>query len=170
MITSKKSLFYIVGFSALLIVTVFLFFLLSDKNNAKLVYVDNAIVFSEFNLFKDLSKSRNTQLKHQKKYVDSLASLLNKKASTATSGDDLKKQFIKENNRLNEMNRRYTKEVNAQVWNRLNAYMREFGEQNDYQLILGTRGDGNIMHAAKKLDVTKAFIKFANDRYEGNSN
>ncbi|MFD2433838.1 OmpH family outer membrane protein [Mesonia maritima] len=121
-------------------------------------------------MFKDLSKSRNTQLKHQKKYVDSLASLLNKKASTATSGDDLKKQFIKENNRLNEMNRRYTKEVNAQVWNRLNAYMREFGEQNDYQLILGTRGDGNIMHAAKKLDVTKAFIKFANDRYEGNSN
>lgn len=166
---SKKSLFYIIGFSALLMVNLFLFFLLSDKNDAKLVYVDNAIVFSEFNLSKDLSKSRNTQLEHQKKYVDSLASLLNKKTST-TSRDDLKKQFIKENQQLNEMNRHYTKEVNTQVWDRLNTYIREFGEQNGYQLILGTRGDGNIMHAAEKLDVTKAFLKFANDRYEGNSN
>ena len=168
MTTAKISLFYTIGFIALVIVNIFLIFSLPVKNDSTLVYVDNAVVFSEFNLSKDLNKLHRSELENQGKKVDSLVSLLRKKLPSDPE-NHLEQLFVEENDRLNEMNKYFSNEISIQVWERLNAYIQEFGEQNNYNLILGTRGDGNIMHAKEGLDVTEAFLKFANDRYEGNA-
>ena len=59
-------------------------------------------------------------------------------------------------------------ELSQQVWTRLNKYMTDYGQANNYKIIFGTQGNGNVMYAEEGLDVTNDFLLFANNNYEGN--
>lgn len=115
---------------------------------------------------KDLSQGHQKNLGDQKRTVDSLLAIL--QDSEANIGDEeLRRNFVFENNKLKEMGDYFTNNVSQQVWSRLNSYMQEYGAQKNYSIIMGTQGNGNIMYAQKHLDVTQDFIEFANKKYEG---
>lgn len=156
----------IINSVVLLSLLIFSFFYYLENDKPQTVYLDNVAVFSNFNLAKDLNATHQKELNLQKKKVDSLVAIL-QNTPESNPNENLQKQFIFENNKLKEMSEYFTNEVSQQVWSRVNSYIKEFGEQNKYSIVFGTQGSGNIMYADKKLDITNAFIEFANKKYEG---
>jgi outer membrane protein len=165
-LNKKPSLLTIINSIVLLSALLFAFFYYLENNHPRTVYLDNVAVFSNFNLAKDLNTIHQKDLNLQKKRVDSFVTIL-QNTTKSSPNENLQKQFIFENNKLKEMGEYFTNEVSQQVWSRVNSYVKEFGEQNNYSIVFGTQGNGNIMYADKKLDITTAFIEFANKKYEG---
>lgn len=151
-------------FIVLLVAYHFIFNKVEDKKNT--VYIDNVLLFSGFNMTGDLKSSYQKELQDQKDKVDSLIAEL-QEAEEGTVKENLQRRFVSENNKLKELNEYFINDLSAQVWERLNLYIQEFGEANGYSLILGTQGAGNIMHADNKLDITQEFLRYANNKYEG---
>tara|TARA_B100001057_G_scaffold494278_1_gene590472 strand:+ start:1191 stop:1628 length:438 start_codon:yes stop_codon:yes gene_type:complete len=138
----------------------------SEQKN-DIAYIDNVITFSKFNYSIELQKENEKIIKGQKFLVDSLVMVLRDEQSEGKTNEALQRQFMSENNRLKEMGEYFSKDTGKKVWDRLNVYVKEYGEKNHYQIILGTQGSGNIMFAEKSLDITEPFLKYANSRYEG---
>ncbi|MCD2257581.1 OmpH family outer membrane protein [Psychroserpens luteolus] len=53
------------------------------------------------------------------------------------------------------------------VINDINDYVKEFGEKNNYDIIFGARGSGNIMYASEKSDLTQEVLDGLNAEFEG---
>ncbi len=163
---SKPSLLSIINSVLLLGFIIFFIFSNLENDTPQIVYLDNVAVFSGFNLAKDLNKLHQKELIHQKKKVDSLVGLL-QADSKEEPMEIQQRQFVFENNKLKEMGEYFQNEVSQQVWNRVNDYIQQYGKQNNYKIVLGTQGNGNIMYGDKEVDITEAFIEFANKKYEG---
>ncbi len=131
-----------------------------------IVYVDNVKLFSNFNMAKDLNQQHQSELQQQKNKVDSLVALL-QAADEGADNAAQQQQFVFENNKLREMGEYFAGEVSQQVWSRLNGYMQEYGKENNYEIVLGTQGSGNLMFAKEARNVTQEFIAYANNKYEG---
>ncbi|MBX2828556.1 MAG: hypothetical protein KTR22_10340 [Flavobacteriaceae bacterium] len=166
---SKKSIPTLVNSILLLGIICFISIYLLEDKREQIVYVDNVELFSNFNMAKDLNQQHQNQLQLQKNRVDSLVTLLqNVEQGTDYSADQ--QRFVAENNKLREMGEYFAGEVSQQVWTRLNSYMEEYGKHHDYQIILGTQGNGNLMFAEDARNITQEFIQFANNKYEGKDN
>ena len=141
-------------------------YLLNKESRQKIVHFDNAKVFSEFNLSKELSALGMQQINPQKKKVDSLVVILQQKENLKNK-EEIERLFMTENTKLQKMSETISNQTNYQIWSRINEYAKAFGDQKEYQIILGTTGNGNIMYAESSVDVTNDFIAYANKKYEG---
>ncbi len=66
-----------------------------------------------------------------------------------------------------EIDTRIRIEFEQQVWNQLNTYMLEFGKEKPYQVILGTRNEGNVLFINESNNITSELIDFSNKKYLG---
>lgn len=130
-------------------------------------YVDNIILFNQFNMSKDLHSMGLPQLNMQKKKVDSLYQLLQTQKDPALIKEYQQRMYI-QNNHLKKMDTELKQEINSKAWERLNGYLEEFGKQQKVHLIFGIQGSGNVMYADKTFDLTQKAIEFVNAKYEGN--
>jgi len=138
----------------------------STKNETTIVHIDNAKVFSQFNLSKELSAIGMQQINPQKQKVDSLVSKFQQE-DNLKSKEELQRIFLAENDKLKKMNDEISNQTNYQIWSRINQYAKDYGQEHQYEMILGTTGNGNLMYAETTLDVTDDFIAYANKKYEG---
>ncbi|MEO9531944.1 MAG: OmpH family outer membrane protein [Crocinitomicaceae bacterium] len=53
------------------------------------------------------------------------------------------------------------------VWAQLNSYVQEFGSENNYDVIIGMKGDGNVMYVKDGANITNEVISYSNDKYNG---
>ncbi len=81
--------------------------------------------------------------------------------------DKLENQLRKEDKRLKEMTKLLSNDISNKVWKRLNVYIKEYGEVNGYDIIMGTQGSGNVMYAKDVIDITNEILNYSNNRYEG---
>lgn len=130
-------------------------------------YIDNIVLFNQFNMAKDLHSMGLPQLNAQKKKVDSLYQLLQTQEDPKLIKEYKQRVYI-QNNHLQKMDTELKQEINRKAWERLNGYLEEFGKQQKVHLIFGIQGAGNIMYADKNFDFTQQAIEFANLKYEGN--
>jgi len=159
-------------FNTLLLLCFFacaVFYFVDQKDKNEYVYVDNIKLFNGFNMSKDLSDIHTKKIKRQTKKLDSLYQLFQ---IDIKSKDEHKiklsqQKVQKEDEVLSEMKQHFSKVVSQQIWDRLNGYINEFGKRQEYKIVLGTQGGGNIMYANESVDVTDAILKYANAKYEG---
>jgi Skp family chaperone for outer membrane proteins len=130
-------------------------------------YVDNIVLFNQFNMAKDLHAMGLPQLNAQKKKVDSLYQLLQTQEDPKLIKEYKQRMYI-QNNHLQKMDTELKQEINIKAWERLNSYLEEFGKQQKVNLIFGIQGAGNVMYADKAFDLTQQASEFANLKYEGN--
>nr|WP_298320900.1 OmpH family outer membrane protein [uncultured Aquimarina sp.] len=151
------------------IFTLFSFCFLS-RSESNIVYVDNVTLFNGFNMSKDLGKINNEKITKQKKKLDSLYTIYSifKEQKNTEKATSLEIQLRSEDQELRKINEYFSNDVSQQVWNRLNQYIKEYGEANEYKIILGTQGNGNIMFAENGIDITEKILEYANNKYEGN--
>jgi len=60
-----------------------------------------------------------------------------------------------------------SQEYDQQIWERLNGFVKTYAEEKGYDIIIGASGDGNLMYANEKLDITDQLIEYCNQKYNG---
>lgn len=105
------------------------------------------------------------------------AKLLNIKSANKLRLDSLRILVTNENSELyyrqqllvaEQQEETLNAEYNAQIWNQLNSYIKEFGKKKGYDFIYGATGNGSMMYARENMDITDQLIEYANKTYEGN--
>ncbi|MEM8567076.1 MAG: OmpH family outer membrane protein, partial [Bacteroidota bacterium] len=58
-------------------------------------------------------------------------------------------------------------QMTSQVLEQINAYLKTYGEQNNYRIILAATEYGNVAYAADGLDITEEVLEGLNNEYAG---
>jgi len=161
-------------FNSIILLFIVIFFAYTYFTRAQqrdIVYVDNISLFNDFNMTKDLGKINTVKINLQKKKLDSLYSIYQifKQNDQKKEIDKLEVELRKEDQELKTMSDYFSNDVSQQVWNRLNTYIKEYGEANKFKIVIGTQGNGNVMYADEAIDITADLLEYSNNKYEGNN-
>ncbi|WP_196896068.1 OmpH family outer membrane protein [Aureivirga marina] len=160
------------------IIIAFVFFNMEAKKS-KIAYIDNIKVFNSFKMTDDIGVQNKNRFQAQAHELDSIVEVLKKMEKEITTAkkvsDKTQETYSVELQKFRNKEAIFLQEkekVNAestnQIWGRINALVKTYGEENGYEIIFGTQGNGNIMYGKEALDVTADFTLFANQKYEGN--
>lgn len=154
-------------FAAIVVLFSFQFF---GSSKHEIVYVDNVKLLNGFNMSKDLQKINTSKVTAQKKELDSLFNVYSifREQKNEEKVKELEQILRIRDKEFRTMAEELSNSTNQKIWKRLNQYVKEYGELNDYKIVLGTQGSGNVMYAEENADITEAILIYANDKYEGN--
>ena len=149
------------------------------EKKSNIVYIDNIKIFNNFNMTKDLSKENEKKYAGKIKVFDSLVNKIKtleislQKLKTIPNDKKiayakLQKIVVEKDKELKEIQTFVKNDINKKVWKRINDYIKIYGKIHQIDIILGAQGSGNIMYGKDKVNITNAFITFANNKYEGN--
>jgi len=132
-------------------------------------YVDNAELFNSFRMKEELEKKYTAVETQKKQILDSLMLAVRNSPASAKAADldRLKQEYLYRQNSFEQENAQLRAEYNAQIWKQLNGYVKQYGEEHAYEFIFGTSGQGSLMYASDKKNVTKALVDYANQKYNG---
>jgi outer membrane protein len=136
----------------------------------KLAYVDNAQLFAGFKMKAELERKYQDVEKQKQNILDSLLAHIRadeRDGLPAEKLDLLKQEFMYRKQSYEKENSALMGQLNAEIWNRLNGYVREFGRQKRFKIILGTSGQGTLMFAQDDLNITDELLQYANEKYNG---
>ncbi|MGB0178249.1 MAG: OmpH family outer membrane protein, partial [Owenweeksia sp.] len=78
----------------------------------------------------------------------------------------LRNLYSQKKQKFEEDNLRLSREYDKQIWNQLNQYIKDFGEERNYSMIFGANGQGSLMYAEDTKDITSELIDYINQKYE----
>nr|WP_299384825.1 OmpH family outer membrane protein [Allomuricauda sp.] len=147
----------------------FLFLSGKSEDQNRIAYVNNVQLFDSFNMAQDIDRMHMVEINKQKKKLDSLYQLYNlyRQSKKTEVTAELEGELRTEDQKLKQMSESFSMELNKQVWERLNQYIKAYGNENGYDLIMGTQGNGNVMYAKEHMDLTSNLIQYCNTKYEG---
>lgn len=135
-------------------------------------YIDTLRAYNEFNYKKELQVKYDQLEKRLTVPVDSLQLEITYALKDSINRDRVhieklqKDLYVFQSKRKMELDR-LDKEYFSVVWTQLDEYTKTFGEEHDYKIIFGVKGDGNIVYAKQGMDLTDDLIDFINKKYEG---
>ncbi|WP_211252713.1 OmpH family outer membrane protein [Crocinitomix catalasitica] len=147
------------------------------KHEKKDAYIVTGELFDQFDYqkeldqeYKDLHKSRMKNIELSKLNVLKLEK--NARMKNATEEDISKyqqsyNQFLQMESEINNELAETSGQYRLKVWDKLNSLVSQFGEENNYEIILGAGGDGNIMYAEQKKNITEELTAYCNLKYNG---
>jgi outer membrane protein len=152
---------------------------LFNTSSSNTVFVDTGKVYAEFKLSKELNKDLESILKLKKRSIDSLyqdlSSLTQRikykkipEKEEMILASRMEQQYLYRQNQFEKESQELTVSYNDKIWNQINQYMEEYGQEKNYNFILGATGEGNIMFGNKKVDVTNSVIEYINKKYASN--
>lgn len=149
-----------------------------NNQGQKIGYIEVFKVYDEFEL-KKIKETEFKQVENQRKLVlDSLRlnlqMLENKlklqskvtKEQEALFGNKYNQYQLKERE-LTENNKALAAKLEDEIFTQLNQYVKEYGDENGYDFILGGNGSGTIMQAKESNDLTEEMIQYVNSRFNG---
>ena len=160
----KYALSIIIINITLIALIVFWFFASGSKR--EVVFVDNNKLFNGFKMTKELKAVGDKQLSEQNRRLDSIYKILNDPAATANK-QELVKQAIVIKQGMEEYHNNFTVTNSEKIWNRINAYAKDFANENRYHIIVGSQNNDNILYGDEESDVTLKLLGFINSKYEG---
>lgn len=139
-------------------------------------YVDIHQLFENFSGTKEL-KAKLTYFENQQKtMLDSMGMKIRTLQATVDKDAPravLAKLESQQQNYL-ALSREFSQQYNQQdqeytdmIWKQINQYLNEYGEQQGYDYIYGANGDGAMMYANDKKNITQSVIEYINLKYEG---
>jgi outer membrane protein len=148
------------------------------KNGKQAAFVNTADVFARFEMTKEYKQSFENISNVRKHLLDSMelnlklmAGKLNAGARKGTNEikqfEYLRQEYLQKKQQLDEDNQALSEKYDQEIWTRLNQYAKDFGHDRGYTFLYGANGDGTIMFADEKLDVTEAFTTYINQQYQG---
>ncbi len=139
--------------------------------NKKTAVVDVIQLCDQYNLKKELEAHEKVKLEAINAQLDSIANKFRMAQATKNTEEAnklgnaygyLKTQLQNEYNQGN-------KEINEQIWKRLNPILEEYGKRHELHLIIGANGMGTVLYNDEYFDITKDVIKYVNKKYEQGS-
>jgi len=150
-----------------LLVSILLMYVFSRMTQKRVAVVDTGKLFNEYRLKKELEKDVNDRIQYLKHVSDSFEIEIKSYGSV----EKVPKEMIGpyQNIRMN-IDLEYdsgSRNINEQVWKRLNPLLQKFGAENKLDLIIGANGMGTVLYTDENLDVTAKVIQYVNNNYEG---
>jgi len=142
---------------------------LTEYRQKKIAVVDAVKLFDRFNMKKELESKEKIKLELIKKQADSIGNQL----QLARAGQDeasVKKLAYAYNYAKAELENEFkmgNREINEQVWKRLNPTVNEYGKKKGLHVIIGANGMGSVLYNDDYYDLTEDLIKYVNQKYEG---
>lgn len=160
---------------ALLIAGIFFFYMNREsapQAKGEIVFIDSFEVFEEFTMKKEYDKMLEQEISADRAVLDSLGESLNNMITTKKAGEaeiNLKKtEYFRYKESYEKAFRELSGKYTEQVYERLNGYIKDFGKKQQYRLILGANGQGNVMYVDKNADITESLILYINQQYLDN--
>ena len=165
----------IIAFLIMASITLYAFY---SNKPSKVAYIKNVEVYNEFGLKKELEAKITTVKNKRKSILDSLMLQLkmysaqiennNGRAKNELRLFQIQKQdYLQKEKEFDEDNQRLAGQYSQQIWKQINQYVADFGKENNYSFIYGASGDGTIMFAQDKYDLTKELTVYINNKYSG---
>ncbi|WP_299883439.1 OmpH family outer membrane protein [uncultured Lacinutrix sp.] len=153
---------------SLLVVAILYYLNSKEEKTETFVYVDNTILFNEFNMTKDIRTIEDNKIKAIKITMDSIYNLYKDLNKTTKKAKALELELNSKNQTLKLIQDNYTNNLSQKVWSRLNTYVSQYAKENNFKILFGTSGNGNIMYAREEINITSSILTFCNKKYEGN--
>lgn len=159
----------------------FLFLSCSNKSETQIVYADVNRIYKEFDYTKELNKELDSKTTKLRSTLDSLALNVQFYVDSLEqfkSGSKAFQNIYSQGRKAEELFKKkqkdfenYTSEKLAtsrkDVDKKLNIYLKEFGDKNNYDFILGASGNNTMLYAKTSVDITDEMIEYANKRFQG---
>lgn len=146
------------------------------NGSAKTGYVDLKQVFDEFAYTQELKKDLVTVQAARQKLVDSMEfelKVLSKELEKSNTAE-LKSKFdvkleslMKFRKEAEQDNLALTEQLDSKILTQMNQYVKDFGKENGFDIILGSQGDGTVMYAEDNMNITKTVISYINKKFKG---
>jgi outer membrane protein len=161
---------YFFNILLLLCLLVLGFYVFSLKKQIKRVaFVDTASIFNDFEMKKELEVKYKSIADLRKKQLDSLYDVADTYQKTGDQVEFKKSQelFFTTRKNIESEQERLKSGYDTQIWEKINFYIKAYGTEQDYDLILGANGQGSIMHGKDDMNVSADFLKYLNKKYNG---
>jgi len=133
----------------------------------KIVMIDAIKLFNEFKMKNELEGMERVKLETMTQRIDSIEKIIK---LIQQEKKEVSREMIESYNRskmiLDDEYNTSNKQINEQVWKRLNPLIDNFGKENGYHLIIGANGMGTVLYNDSYLDVTQKAITYINKKYE----
>ncbi len=156
-------------FATVLSILALLFSIYQYSQKKEIYYVENGKLYDGFNLKKEYETQIQKLRIERGNQLDSLALHIKQlEAQKLTNEAQYVQEFyIQKAKKFEEDETALLSEYNQQIWKRLNQYAIEYSKEKNIDILIGASGNGTILHANEKLDVTNDLINYANKRYSG---
>ncbi len=172
----KKNIIKYISIVVLIIVLGVLVYRSFFKSNY--AYVDLIKVYNEFEYKKELEKKFTLVKTERQNILDSIKLQVEIK-SRELEKDSKNQKLINEYNyyynqyydkqkQFEEDNNAMASQYTEQVWKQINSFMNGYGERNNYLIIIGNAGEGNVLYYKKSIDITEDVMEYLNEKYNDN--
>ncbi len=146
-------------------------------SSKKIGYIDIKKVFSAFTLKKELEDKYAMTANYRARIIDSLSGNLRslstqlksdkKNQELLTYFETKREEYFKTKERFEEDNIVLSKKYDGQILEQMTQYVTDFGKKNNYKYIFGADGNGTLMYAEDKENISDAIIIYINNKYKG---
>lgn len=158
-----------IGLSLANFVAIFILYYLYSNENPKVVFVKANVVFSEFEMTKELKSEYENTLGARKHILDSLQAVF--RVATLSKDDRLaalvEQQYYRKKELFDEQNSDLTAQYDNQVWLRINQYVKEYCKDKHISYLHAFGEDSYLFYAEDKYNVTEEFLIYINNKYRG---
>lgn len=146
-------------------------------NRTGYIYVES--VYDGFNAKVKIEKDLKALENQQQTILDSLKSVIlsdqqgldiakgNSKLTLQTKLDGEYQNYERLLKQFSDYNTQESQKQTNKLLKQINQYVKDFGEENGYDYIFGASGNGTLMYAKDKRDITQEVLKYINKKYEG---
>jgi outer membrane protein len=128
------------------------------------VVMDSYMVFEGFDMKKDYDKRMEKEMSLDQGELDKLGKALNGERDPLKI-EALKKTFTQKKLAFDEKFGQLSEQYTNEVYKRLNDYIKAYGKEKGYGVIIGSNGQGSVMYVDEKQDITKDLIRYINEQY-----
>lgn len=146
------------------VITIILSVLFFTQDRSKTCFVSMSQVFNESNLKTQYEK---TLVEFEEQSKQQLMKIQEEVNALKISGDTgkqkmMEEQFESTKQRLQEEYQKKSTVFDETIWKEINKKVAEYGKEHDIDFIIGAKGDGTIMYANEKKEITKEIIEYIN--------
>jgi outer membrane protein len=139
--------------------------------------VDVPKIFNGFEMKKEFQEKYKKTEAIRKRVLDSLSFKLqimakqlkaNPKNEMLVSEFDFRREdFFKRRDQIDQDNAALSAQYDKQILEQMSQYIMDYGKKNNCDLILGADGNGTLMYANEKMNISEEIIGYINDKYKG---
>lgn len=133
------------------------------SQSRQVVYVDSIRLFNDYNFKKEMYQQIERSFAPQMARMDSI----DRSIASGQMAQDALHRFQGEREELSYAITNAKNETDRVIWERLNQVIKRFGDQQEYEMIIGANGMGTVLYGMPRTDITDKVTKYANKDYEG---
>ena len=78
----------------------------------------------------------------------------------------IREEFLNKKRKIEEENNALSKQFDAKILSQLNQYIKEFGKEFNYTYIFGNDGNGSLLYADDRRNISKEVSDYLNTKFK----